>query len=375
MIPFNRAATAEHQFDYLHQAMENGFISGNGPFCKRAESLLSDITGSPSVLTSTSCTHALELAARLADLGPGDEVIVPAYTFVSTASAFALTGASIRYADVRDDTLNIDLDSAKSLVSENTKVICGVHYAGIGADPDEFASFCSSRGLLYVEDNAHGLGGSYKGAPLGSFGSLSAMSFHETKNVTCGEGGALGINDLSFIDRAEILREKGTNRSRFLRGQVDKYTWVDVGSSWVLSDLLAAVLVAQLEDFAATQEKRVSIWNAYENGLRSWAKASDVRLPYVPSHSEHPAHMFFVRLPDLAERDRFIEHLRKRDVSAVFHYQPLNLSEVASRSGSEISDCPVSERASETLVRLPLFPDLRPFEVDQVIESVLTFKL
>lgn len=373
-IPFNSASLGSREFEYLSRAINERHISGSGPFTRRAEAELSELHGTGRSLLTTSCTHALELAGRLLNLRDGDEVIVPSYTFVSTAAAFMLSGAKPVFADVRPDTLNMCPDSAESLITPRTKAICVVHYAGIGADPLRFEDLCAKRGIALIEDNAHGLGGSYGGRKLGTFGTASTMSFHETKNVTCGEGGAIHLRDSALIERAEILREKGTNRARFFRGQVDKYTWVDIGSSWVMSDMLAAVLVAQLERREEIQARRKRTWHRYFNALEDWSKATGARLPFVPAEAEHTSHMFYLRLPDLATRTAFIDHLKSARVNAVFHYQPLHLSEVGRAMGGRVGDCPESERAADDLVRLPLFELLDDLSFARVIDSVTSFK-
>lgn len=373
-IPFNSASLGSHEFEYLSRAINERHISGGGPFTKQAEAELSRLHRSGRSLLTTSCTHALELTSRLLDLREGDEVIVPSYTFVSTAAAFMLTGARPVFADVRADTLNIRPESVEELISSRTKAICIVHYAGIGADPLRFERLCAEKGIALIEDNAHGLGGSFAGRMLGTFGMASTMSFHETKNVTCGEGGAIHLSDPKLIERAEILREKGTNRARFFRGQVDKYTWVDVGSSWVMSDMLAAVLLAQLERREEIQVRRTRIWNRYEESLQDWSKATGARLPHVPSEAQHTSHMFYVRLPDLETRTAFINHLKADGINAVFHYQPLHLSEIGRAMGGAPGDCPESEKAADDLVRLPLFELLDDSSVARVIDSVTSFR-
>jgi dTDP-4-amino-4,6-dideoxygalactose transaminase len=374
MIPFNRATFAGRELELLGAAIGQGHVSGNGPFTKQAEVLLAGIHGCGDSLLTTSCTHALEMAALLLDMKPGDEVIVPSYTFVSTASAFLLHGGTPVFVDVRQDTLNIDADAVEDAITPNTRAICIVHYAGVAADPERFKSIASRHNLLLIEDNAHGLFASFSGKPLGTFGALSTMSFHETKNITCGEGGAIQINNKELVDRAEILREKGTDRSRFFRGQIDKYTWVDVGSSWVLSDLLAAVLVGQLERSDEIQESRSRIWRNYENSLSSWASEYGIQTPVVPAGCEHSSHMYHLRFDDLDTRTRFISHLRANQISAVFHYQPLHLSDVGMRLGGRKGQCPVSENAGDTLVRLPLYSALNNSELGQIIEAVASFR-
>jgi len=373
MISFNQAKFEQRESDLFAGALKGGHISGNGPMTERAERLLEIAHGSGRSLLTTSCTHALEMSARLLRLEPGDEVIVPSYTFVSTASAFLMYGGRPVFADVREDTLNLDFDRVVDALSPRTKAICIVHYAGVAAEPDRFAELCAERGITLIEDNAHGLFGKFRDRPLGTFGSMSTMSFHETKNITCGEGGALHLNDKSLVERAEILREKGTDRSRFFRGEVDKYTWVDVGSSWVLSDLLAGVLLGQLERWEQIQIQRTAIWSRYASELIDWARANGVRLPSIPDGAHHPAHLFHLRLRSGADRDRFIELLKRNDVNSVFHYQALHLSEIGRRLGGQPGQCPVSEDAADTLVRLPLHLGMSDTDVDRVVDSVMQF--
>ena len=373
-VPFNRPSFAGDELQNIAEAVARGHISGNGSFTLEAEELLARISGSPVSFLTTSCTHALELAARILRLGPGDEVIVPAYTFVSTASAFALTGAKPVFVDVDPLTLCLDPDLVLEAITDRTRAVCTVHYAGVGSRVDELQAICESKEVTLIEDNAHGLGAKFKGQYLGTFGQLSTLSFHETKNITCGEGGALNINDESFIVLAEILREKGTDRSRFLRGQVDKYTWVEVGSSWVMSDLLAAVLVAQLNAFTDIQASRTDAWNSYDLALGPWADEQGIRTPFIPLDSQHSAHMYYLQFEGLHTRDRFISHLRNENISAVFHYQALNTSLVGESFGGRLGQCPVSERASETIVRLPLYASLSSSEQERVIQATLNFE-
>lgn len=373
MIPFNQATLSAADYKEIQNTLDGLHISGNGPMAGRAERLLEGIHGTGRSLVTSSCTHSLEMCARLLRLQPGDEVIVPSFTFVSSAAAFLLHGARPIFADVREDTLNMDFDQLEGVVSPRTRAICIVHYAGVAAEPDRFSDFCEERGITLIEDNAHGLFGAFHGRPLGTFGSMSTMSFHETKNITCGEGGALHINQEDLIERAEILRDKGTDRSRFFRGEVDKYTWVDVGSSWVLSDILAALLVGQLERRDSIQRRRTHIWSRYSQELRDWAATYGARLPEIPAGVQHPAHLFHLRLPTLDDRTRFIEHLRTNGVNAVFHYQALHLSDVGRRSGGRTGQCPVSEVAANTLVRLPIHLGLTDSDVDRVIQATTSF--
>jgi dTDP-4-amino-4,6-dideoxygalactose transaminase len=374
MIPFNRACFDGAELAYLGKAILNGHVAGCGPFTATAESLIAGVQGEGTTILTTSCTHALEIAARLLDLQAGDEVIVPSFTFVSTAAAFMLHGATPVFVDVDPSTLNLDPDLVEAAITSRTRAICIVHYAGVGAEPDRFRRIADRHGIILVEDNAHGFFATWDGRPLGTFGHLSTMSFHETKNITCGEGGALHINDERFVARAEILRDKGTDRSRFLRGQVDKYTWVDLGSSWVLSDLLAAVLVGQLERSGEIQRRRHAIWSRYDEGLRDWAAAHDVRTPVVPARSSHGAHMYQLRFDDLSTRSRFIEHMRAREVLTVFHYQPLHLSAIGVRLGGAPGDCPNAEQAGDDLVRLPVFFELTDEQLDHIVRSVVSFE-
>jgi len=374
-VPFNKADIRSVDREYIGQAIEQGATAGNGPFGQRVESLLELELDCKRVLLTTSCTHALEMAALLLIIKPGDEVIVPSYTFVSSASAFMMHGAKPVFVDVRADTLNIDPDQVEPAITPRTRAICVVHYAGVGAEMDKLAALAEKHGLMIIEDNAHGMFGKYKGKYLGTFGALATQSFHETKNITCGEGGAIVINDESLADRAEILREKGTDRSKFLRGQVDKYTWVDVGSSWVLSDILAAILFGQLERREEICQLRMAIYNRYDLELSAWAAANDVRTPVVPNDREHTAHMFHLRFERGDQRDRFIAHLAEHKVNAVFHYQPLHLSSVGQQLGGVKGQFPITEHAGDCLVRLPLFSMMTKKQQEQVIESVILFSL
>jgi dTDP-4-amino-4,6-dideoxygalactose transaminase len=312
------------------------------------------------------------MSALLLELAPGDEVIVPAFTFVSTINAFVLRGARPVFADVRADTLNLDETKLGALITPRTKAIVPVHYGGVGCEMEAIGALAHDRGAVVIEDNAHGLFARHRGKPLGTFGALATQSFHDTKNFTCGEGGALLVNDARFVERAEILREKGTNRSRFFRGQVDKYTWVDVGSSYVLSDILAALLLAQLEARHEIQGRRARIWSRYATELADWAAAHDARLPIVPAHCEQAFHVFYVLLAG-RRRDAFIDHLKARGVQAVFHYQPLHLSPMGLAHGGAAGMCPVTERVAGELVRLPLYADLDDADQSTVIDAVRSF--
>lgn len=372
-IPFNRACFEGNEQAYMAQAVANGHISGDGPFTKKAHALLETQLGVTRALLTTSCTHALELSALLLDIGPGDEVITPSFTFTSTINAFILRGAWPVFADIRPDTLNLDEAQLESLITPRTKAILPVHYAGVGCEMDAIMAIADRHGIAVVEDNAHGLFGKYRGRYLGTFGKMATQSFHETKNFTCGEGGALLINDDAYTERAEIIREKGTNRSKFFRGQVDKYGWVDVGSSYLSSDLLAAFLFAQLEQHEAIQAKRKRIWEYYHAHLADWAARHHVRTPVVPDYCEQAYHMYYLLLPSLATRTRLIAHLRARGILAVFHYLPLNVSEMGRRYDGHTGQCPVTEALSDTLLRLPFFNELTEAEQATVVAALDEF--
>ena len=372
-IPFNRADIGSRDLALLSKSISDGHISGNGPFTKQAESEISRVIGSHKTLLTTSCTHALEMSALLLNLKTGDEVIVPAFTFVSTASAFMLYGAKPVFVDVQHDTLNINPESVEAAITERTRAICVVHYGGVACEMKKLSEIAKRHDLVLIEDNAHGLFAKYKHQYLGTFGSLATQSFHETKNITCGEGGALIVNDPKLAERAEILREKGTDRTKFLRGQVDKYTWVDVGSSWVISDLLAAILCGQLERADDIYVKRMRIWNRYNIELTNWAENNNVMTPVVPDGCDHTGHVFFLRLATANSRDQFIRHLRDHGILAVFHYQPLHLSTVGRSLGGREGQFPVTEKAGDCLVRLPLFNSLTDAEQSFIIKTVTGF--
>ena len=375
MIPFNRPYVSGNEMRYMAEACERGHISGDGVFTRRCQQMLEEALGVPKALLTTSCTDALEMVALLLDLQPGDEVIVPSFTFVSTANAFVLRGAVPRFCDIDPVTLNLDPNQLRALLTPRTRAVVVVHYAGVACEMDEIARITEQAGVALVEDNAHGLFGTYRGRPLGTFGQFAALSFHETKNFSCGEGGALLINDRRFIARAEILREKGTDRSRFFRGEVDKYSWVDVGSSFLPSDLLGAHLCAQLESRVDIQQRRSAIWNFYSDALRGWAAGNGVTLPVIPADRAQSFHLFYAILPDEPGRDRFIAELRRLGVYAVFHYQPLHLSAMGRRFGGAEGDCPVTERISARVVRLPFFTGMTAAESAHVVEAVQSFRV
>jgi dTDP-4-amino-4,6-dideoxygalactose transaminase len=369
-IWFNRPAVTGREEEYIRQAIAGGRISGDGPFTKRCHDLLERITGGRRVLLTTSCTHALEMAALLLDIQPGDEVICPAFTFVSTVNAFVLRGAKPVFVDIRPDTLNLDEQQLERAITPRTRAILVVHYAGVACEMTTIMAIADARHIPVIEDNAHGLFGTYTGRPLGSFGALSTLSFHETKNITCGEGGALVINDERLIERAEIIREKGTDRSRFFRGEIDRYTWVDVGSSYLPSDLLAAYLCAQLENWTSIQDRRHEIWTQYFDALAPLAGPHQLRLPVVPGECAHPAHIFYVLMSTLARRTALIAALRAQRILLVFHYQPLHLSEMGRRWGGAPGQFPVTEAVADRLVRLPIYYQLTTDQQQRVIRAI-----
>jgi dTDP-4-amino-4,6-dideoxygalactose transaminase len=370
-IPFNRPSIVGNELGYMAEAVARGHISGDGEFTRRCSELLQRELGVAAALLTTSCTHALELAAILLDVAPGDEVIVPDFTFVSTANAFVLRGARPVFADVRPDTLNLDERQLERLIGPKTRAIVPVHYAGVGCAMDVVLDFARSRGIAVVEDNAHGLFGTWRGKPLGTLGKLGTLSFHETKNFSCGEGGALLVNDERLIARAEIVREKGTNRKRFFRGEVDKYTWVDIGSSYLPSDLLSAYLLGQLEQKAKVLAARRRIYEHYHEGLGGWAADRGISLPVIPPDCESSYHMFYLVLPSPEGRTRLIEILKSKGILAVFHYLPLHLSEMGRRWGGRPGDCPVSESVSDRLLRLPFYTSLSHADQERVIDAIL----
>lgn len=369
-VPFNRPWRSGRELEYLRQAIESGHLSGDGPFSRRCREVLRSEFGHENALLTPSCTDALEMSALLLDIRPGDEVIVPSFTFVSTVNAFVLFGATPVFADVDRSTLNVDPRAIRDRLTERTRAVVVVHYAGVGCEMSEIKALTDAHDVTLIEDNAHGLGGSYRAQPLGSFGALAALSFHETKNFTCGEGGALVLNDESLLERAEFIREKGTNRSCFIRGEVNKYGWVDVGSSFLLSDLLAAHLLAQLEEKRFIEEQRQTIWNRYLDGLQEWAIDVGVTLPQVPSDRTQAFHMFHMLMPNLRARNSLIDRLHEREIQATFHYLPLHLSKMGRRFGWSQGDCPVTEDVCDRLVRLPFFTGMTAAEQDRVIAEV-----
>lgn len=372
-IPFNKPATVGKELEYLQQSLLKGHVSGDGHYTKEVHKLLEEVLDVPKVLLTTSCTHALEMSAILLGIKDGDEVIVPSFTFVSTINAFVLRGAKPVFCDVRPDTLNMDETKLEALITDKTKAIVPVHYAGVACEMDAIMDIANRHHIAVVEDNAHALFAKYKGKYLGTFGKLATQSFHETKNFHCGEGGALLINDPDLVERAEIIREKGTNRSRFFRGQVDKYTWVDVGSSYLPSDMLGAFLYGQLEEREKIQRKREAIWHRYYENLADWAEEHHVQLPAVPDHLEQVYHMFYMLLPSLEVRTKLLDYLKTKGIHSVFHYLPLNTSDMGKHYGGKAGDCPVTEDVSDRLVRLPFYFDLSDDEQMDVVQALYDF--
>ncbi|MBI1318000.1 MAG: dTDP-4-amino-4,6-dideoxygalactose transaminase [Candidatus Hydrogenedens sp.] len=374
-IPLNRVVPLGREMDYVRQAVESGFVMGGGPFTERCEKLLQDCLDVPRALLTTSCTDALEMMALLLNLEPGDEVIVPSFTFPSTANAFALRGCVPVFADILPDTLNLDAADVEACITPRTRLIVAMHYAGIPCDMDALHAISTRHGIPMVEDNAHGLFGRHDGRPLGSFGSLASLSFHETKNFSCGEGGALLINDPALIERAEIIREKGTNRLQFMRGEVRKYTWVDFGSSYLPSEMLAAFLFGQLEAHALIQERRRHVWNRYRTELGDWARSHEVQLPFVPESAVPAFHLFHLLFPSPDARLAVETHLRSQGIYAVTHYQPLHLSDMGRRFTGEGRSLPVTESSFNRLLRLPFYTSLDDSAQDRVIAAVRAFSV
>ena len=372
-ISFNRPFIVGKELYYMAQAVQKGHLAGDGQFTKKCNAWMEEKFHAPKVLLTHSCTGALEMAALLAAVGPGDEVIMPSYTFVSTANAFALRGATIRFVDIRPDTLNIDETKIEAAITPKTKVIVPVHYAGVACQMDVIMALAAKHHLLVIEDAAQGVNATFNGRHLGTIGHLGCYSFHETKNFISGEGGALVINDPRFVERAEILREKGTNRSKFFRGEVDKYTWVDLGSSYLPSELIAAFLYAQLEQADEITRQRHAIHARYATGLQSLADAGHLRLPQTPAGCVHNAHMFYIIVESAAIRARLLEHLKNNNIHAVFHYVPLHTSPMGRQYGCRPGDLPVTEELSERLVRLPCYYELNEADQTFVICNINDF--
>lgn len=369
-IGFNRPVLAGKELDYIRETLENAHLSGDGPFTKRCHAWLEQRLGAQRALLTHSCTAALEMAALLAEVGPGDEVIMPSFTFVSTANAFVLRGAVPVFVDIRADTLNLDETLIEAAITPRTRAICVVHYAGVACEMDPILELAARHGLVVIEDAAQALGAFYRGRPLGTLGTLAALSFHETKNLISGEGGALVVNDPALAGRAEIIREKGTNRAGFFRGEVDKYTWMDVGSSYLPGDLIAAFLFAQFEHADRLAAERLAIWNDYHARLAPLEQRGCLRRPTVPAHCDHNGHLYAIRVADLDERTALIAHLKAQGIGAPFHYVPLHDSPAGRRFGRVGGPLDVTLRESERLIRLPMWYGLGEERVERVVTAI-----
>ncbi|MGC8736952.1 MAG: dTDP-4-amino-4,6-dideoxygalactose transaminase [Dissulfurimicrobium sp.] len=372
MIPFNRPYMTGKELWYISQAHNRGWLAGDGYFTKRCHAWLEEKTGAKKALLTHSCTAALEMAAILADIQPGDEVIMPSYTFVSTANAFVLRGGVPVFVDIRPDTLNLDESKIEAAITSRTRAIVPVHYAGVGCEMDVIMSIAKKYNLIVIEDAAQGVMAAYKGRPLGSIGHMGALSFHETKNIISGEGGALLVNDERFIERAEVIREKGTNRSKFFRGEVDKYTWVDIGSSYLPSELIAAFLWAQMEEAESITARRLAIWQTYHEAFKALEEMGHIRRPFIPLHCKHNAHMYYLLMPDIETRTAFINYMKQHEIHCVFHYVPLHTAPAGCRFGRFHGSMENTLKAADCLVRLPLWVGLEE-QQGYVIERVLDF--
>lgn len=372
-IPFNLPARVGKEKEYIEEVLEKRKLSGDGEFTRKCSEIMEKTFNAKKVLLTTSCTHALEMAAMLSGLSAGDEVIVPSYTFSSTVNSFMLRGAKPVFVDIREDTLNIDEKLIENNMTPKTKALFVVHYAGVACDMEKISQIARKHGLFVIEDAAQGINAKYKGRYLGTLGHFGAYSFHETKNCVCGEGGAIVINDNKFAERAEIIREKGTNRSKFFRGEVDKYSWVDEGSSYLPSDILAAYLYAQLENMEKIQKTREKIYNHYHKNLKYLESRNKIRLPIVPDYCNWNYHMFYILLPDEETRNKLMDYLKNRGILAIFHYLPLHLSVMGRRLGYKGGDLPVTEEMSGRLLRLPFYYDLKTEQQDFIIKSIYSF--
>lgn len=373
MIQFNCPLIIGSEIKNIAKALENNHLCGDGVYTKKCCEILKNITGAQKVLLTTSCTHALEMAAILIDIFPGDEVIMPSYTFVSTANAFALRGAKIVFVDIRPDTMNIDENKIEAAITPRTKAIVPVHYGGVACEMDTIMAIASRNNLIVIEDAAQGLGASYKGKPLGSIGQLGTLSFHETKNIHCGEGGAILINDNKYTERAEIIREKGTDRSKFFRGQINKYSWVDLGSSYLPSELNAAFLYSQLDEMGMIIEYRKNIWDAYYKGLKELENQNFIELPIVADRDSHNAHMFFIKVRDINQRQKLISFLKENEIQVVFHYIPLHSSVEGVKVGTFFGNDEYTTKESERILRLPMHYKLSTDNIKYIISCINRF--
>lgn len=373
MISFNVPPSLGKEINYIKKAIENKKICGDGEFTKKCNTWLEERFNSKKMLLTTSCTHALEMTAVLSEIKEGDEIIMPAYTFVSTADAFVLRGAKIVFVDIRSDTMNIDENLIEAAITEKTKAIVPVHYAGVSCEMDEILEIAKKYNLLVIEDAAQGVMSTYKGQALGTIGDFGCYSFHETKNYSMGEGGAISIQNDTYVERAEIIREKGTNRSKFFRGEIDKYTWVDLGSSYLPSELNAAYLYAQLEEADAINQNRLKTWDLYFELLQELKEAGHIELPYVPEECVHNAHMFYIKTKDLEERSALIKHLKENDILAVFHYIPLHTAPAGMKFGRFHGEDRYTTKESERLLRLPMYYGLDKEKVEYIAKKIIEF--
>jgi len=373
MIPFNKPCFVGTEFQYIKEAIESEKLCGDGSFTRRSSVLLERIIASKKVLLTTSCSHALDMSALLLEIKPGDEVIMPSFTFVSTANAFALRGAKVVFIDIRPDTMNMNEKLIESAITKKTRAIVPVHYAGVACEMDTINAIADEHDLKVIEDAAQGLHSYYKDQPLGTLGDLGSFSFHETKNYVCGEGGALSVNDPAYIEKAEIIREKGTNRSRFFRGQVDKYTWVDLGSSYLMSELNAAYLFGQLERYDEINTNRLQTWDFYNENMKDLSEKGFIDIPIIPDYCIHNAHMYYIKARDLTERTKLINFLRERDIIAVFHYLPLHSSPAGRKYGEFMGEDSWTTMESERLLRLPLFYGMNSDQREAVVDSINDF--
>jgi dTDP-4-amino-4,6-dideoxygalactose transaminase len=372
-IPFNKPYMTGKELWYISQAHHFGHLSGDGPFTKKCHTWLEERIGCTKALMTNSCTAALEMSAILADIQHRDEVIMPSYTFVSTANAFVMRGAVPVFVDIRQDTLNIDETKIEEAITEKTKAIVTVHYAGVACEMNPIAAIAQKHKLLIIEDTAQGIMCNYRGKPLGSIGHLAALSFHETKNIISGEGGALLINDPAFIERAEIIREKGTNRSKFFRGQVDKYTWVDIGSSFLPSELISSFLWAQMEEAEAITKQRIAIWNMYHELLARLEEHGLLRRPFIPEQCAHNAHMYYILVSNLDQRTGLLAFLKEKEIHAVFHYVPLHSSPAGKRFGRTVGKLSITDSISHRLIRLPFWVGLTQANIEYIYEQIYAF--
>jgi dTDP-4-amino-4,6-dideoxygalactose transaminase len=375
LIPFNKPYFPKETLQYIGNVIDSGFSKGDGRYTEKSSELISELSGGGDVLMTPSCTHALEMAALLLDLKPGDEVIMPSYTFTSAATSLVHFGVTPVFVDIDARTKNIDCDEVSKAISSRTRAISFVNYAGVGADFHRLRSLANENGVALIEDNAHGLGGTRGGQILGSVGDLATLSFHESKNFQCGEGGALVINNPIYSARARVLREKGTNRSQFIKGEVQKYQWVDKGSSYLLSDILAAILLPQLERFSEIQNDRLDTWSSFENGLSDWANENGVQLQYVPEDAKHTAHMFYIEFNGEKSRAFAIGELHSKGISSVFHYQGLHNSPAGRTYGSKVGNLENTNRVESTILRIPIYFGMSQSEIFRVIDGLLGIRL